>query len=235
MLSGKNKMSREDLASSMSEFWGYLTLREQEEVLDNALVKNIRKGEYIYHTDEEPVYLICIYKGAIKLEKAGVSGRIQIMRMLSQTQCFGYRSYFAEESHVTRAVAMSDSILVYIPMLLIERIVKNNGSLALYFIRDLAHDLGESDRRTVNMTQKHIRGRLADSIIFLMDKYGLESDNCTLNIYLSRDELAGLSNMTTSNAIRTLSEFVKEGILLVDGRRIKVLQPEKLHRINAFG
>ena len=78
----------------------------------------------------------------------------------------------------------------------------------------ISKDLGISDERTVNLTQKHIRGRLAESLLFLKDTYGVEEDQCTLSIYLSREDLANLSNMTTSNAIRTLSNFATEKLII---------------------
>ena len=43
--------------------------------------------------------------------------------------------------------------------------------------------------------------RLAEGLIFLKDSYGLEKDGKTLDIRLSREDLANLCNMTTSNAI----------------------------------
>lgn len=63
----------------------------------------------------------------------------------------------------------------------------------------------------------------------------LEQDGSTLNIYMAREDLANLSNMTTSNAIRTLSCFVNEKIIIVDGRKIKILDEEKLKKISKFG
>ena len=84
-------------------------------------------------------------------------------------------------------------------------------------------------------TQKHIRGRLAESITMLIDKYGYEADGMTINAALPREDLAALSNMTTSNAIRTLGSLVADGILPVEGRRIRLLNPEKLKHINANG
>ncbi|HAO63773.1 MAG TPA: Crp/Fnr family transcriptional regulator, partial [Porphyromonadaceae bacterium] len=77
--------------------------------------------------------------------------------------------------------------------------------------------------------------RLADAIIALVDNYGYEDDGETLKIYMAREDLANLSNMTTSNAIRTLSSFCQEHILTVDGRRIKILNPEALRNISKFG
>lgn len=224
-----------DLSKALSEIWDYLTDEQRELLLENTLVRTFRKGEFIYHADEESVYMMCVLKGRVKLEKYGVSGRNQIMRMLRPYQYFGYRSYFAGQGHVTEAVAMEPTVIACVSMNIIEQIVEVNGRFSLFFIRTLAVDLGESDQRTVNLTQKHIRGRLADSIVFLIEKYGMEADGCTINIYLNREDLAALSNMTTSNAIRTLSTFVTEGILLVDGRRIKVLNLDKLKHINACG
>lgn len=93
----------------------------------------------------------------------------------------------------------------------------------MFFIHELSRTLGGSNTRIVTLTQKHIRGRLAEALMLLLDSYGYEDDNSTLKIYMSREDLANLSNMTTSNAIRTLSTFVTEKLILVDGRRIKIV------------
>ena len=92
-----------------------------------------------------------------------------------------------------------------------------------------------ADERTVNLTQKHLRGRLAESLLFLKESYGVEEDGCTLSIFLSREDLANLSNMTTSNAIRTLSQFAAEHLIIIDGRKIKIIDEETLLKINKVG
>ena len=78
-------------------------------------------------------------------------------------------------------------------------------------------------------------GRLAESLILLADKYGFEHDNTTLRVYLSREDIANLSNMTTSNAIRTLSTFANEKLITIDGRKIKILDLYRLDRISKLG
>lgn len=115
-------------------------------------------------------------------------------------------------------------------MPIITKLLQENPDLSMFFIRQLSKDLGISDERTVNLTQKHIRGRLAESLLFLKDTYGVEEDQCTLSIYLSREDLANLSNMTTSNAIRTLSNFAAEKLIIIDGRKIKLIEEEKLKK-----
>ena len=99
----------------------------------------------------------------------------------------------------------------------------------------MPQELGFANIRTVTLTQKHIRGRLAESLILLADKYGFEHDNTTLRVYLSREDIANLSNMTTSNAIRTLSTFANEKLITIDGRKIKILDLYRLDRISKLG
>ena len=113
--------------------------------------------------------------------------------------------------------------------------ITSNNDVAWFFIHELSRNLGHSDSRIVNLTQKHIRGRLAEALLALRDSYGYEDDGMTLKIYLSREDLANLSNMTTSNAIRTLSGFVTEKLVVVDGRSIRILQEQALRKISKFG
>lgn len=107
--------------------------------------------------------------------------------------------------------------------------------LAMFFIHELSRNLGGSDTKIVNLTQKHIRGRLAEALLLLLDNYGLEEDGSTLKIYMAREDLANLSNMTTSNAIRTLTAFVNEKLIIVDGRRIRIVNEPQLRKISKFG
>ena len=59
--------------------------------------------------------------------------------------------------------------------------------------------------------------------------------NGTIMLDLSREDVANLSNMTTSNAIRTLSTFAQEEVISIDGRKIKILDLPKLERISDLG
>lgn len=99
----------------------------------------------------------------------------------------------------------------------------------------LAKDLAVAELQTINLTQKHIRGRLAESLLTIKKNYGLDEDGCTLAMYMSREDLANMSNMTTSNAIRTLSQFAQEGLVSVDGRKIKLLNEEEIKHISRLG
>ena len=219
----------------MSDFWALLDGEQKRVILDNFEIKTFKKNEIIYSEGDKPTLLMYLFKGKVKVYKKGNGDRNQIIRMVRPGQYFGYRAYFADEDYVTSGAAIETTQVGFLPMTLVEEHIRNNNNLALFFIRSLANNLGQSDTRTVNLTQKHIRGRLAESLMVLFDNYGYEPDSTTLNIYLSREDLANLSNMTTSNAIRTLTAFATEHLITVDGRKIKILNEQELRNISKYG
>ncbi len=229
----KNKFL--DISASFPDIWRVLDEKEHKLLRENARFVSLKKNETVYYENDKPEDLMCLLKGKIKIYKEGVGGRSQIIRMVKPGQYFGYRAYFAQEPYVTTAAAFESSKICLISMTIVEQILKNNGALAMFLIQLLSVDLGVSDERVVNLTQKHIRGRLAESLIFLKENYGLEEDGATISIYLAREDLANLSNMTTSNAIRTLSIFENERIISIDGRKIKIIDEERLQRISRIG
>jgi len=224
-----------DLSSTLADIWRVLSEEERELIKKNARFVHYKKNETIYIEEEQPHDLMCLLKGKVKIYKSGVGGRTQIIRMIRPIQYFGYRAFFAREPYVTAASAFESSTVCLISMELIEDMLRENGNLALFFIQMLSCDLGVADNRVVNLTQKHVRGRLAESLIFLKESYGLEEDGATINIYLAREDLANLSNMTTANAIRTLANFVNERIISLDGRKIKIIDEDKLLKISKIG
>ncbi len=219
----------------MAEIWSLLSGEEKRIILDNFNIQSFKKNQFIYAEGDEPEFLWCLLKGKVKKFKEGVGGRVQILRLIRPVQYFGYRAFFADEPYVSSAAAFEPSTLGAIPLSLVRSMIDNNRDLAWFFIRELSRNLGGSDTRIVNLTQKHIRGRLAEALIVLRDNYGYEEDESTLKIYMSREDLANLSNMTTANAIRTLSTFVDEKLITVDGRRIRIINESMLRKISKFG
>ena len=226
-----DRIIREDLA----EILALLDNEEKHHIIDNFQIHNFKKNQVIYAEKEEPEYIWCLIKGKVKKYKDGVGGRQQIIRLIRPVQYFGYRAFFANEPYVSSAAALEASTLGTLPLSLVDKLIDKNNKLARFFIQELSRNLGGSDAKIVNLTQKHIRGRLAEALMVLKDNYGYEDDNSTLKIYLSREDLANLSNMTTSNAIRTLSGFVSEKLIIVDGRRIKIVNEPMLRKISKHG
>ena len=231
----KKSTLEEVISQDLAEIWKLLSAEEKHKVASNFVVQNYKKNQIIYAENDKPEYLWCLLKGKVKRYKDGVGGRQQILRLFRPIQYFGYRSYFANEPYVSSTVAMEPSQVGRIRMDIVKELIDGNRDVAWFFIHELSRHLGGSDTKIVNLTQKHIRGRLAEALILLIENYGYEDDGETLNVFMAREDLANLSNMTTSNAIRTLSAFVSEKMITVDGRRIKIIDEAELRKTSKFG
>lgn len=231
----KKEMNKKEALEKMSDLYEPLNEEQRNYLSQSLTLHTYKKNEPIYNEGEIPDQLMCLLTGKVKIFKNGVGGRNQIMRVIKPVEYFGYRASFASQHFLTAAAAFETSLIGMIPIKTITTLIQENHKLAWFFIQQLAIDLGVADERTVNLTQKHIRGRLAESLLFLKESYGLEEDGSTLSIYLSREDLANLSNMTTSNAIRTLSNFASEKLIAIDGRKIKIIEEEKLEKISKIG
>jgi CRP-like cAMP-binding protein len=224
-----------DIVDNPNSLFYLLTPDEKEELLRNITISNYRRNEFIFKEGDTPNGLIILLDGKVKIFKEGVGSREQIIRMAKPLGVIGYRALLSNEDHIASALTLEESAICTINTdFIMDRALKNND-FSFKVIQKLAHELAFSNGRMVTLTQKHIRGRLAESLLLLKDKYGVENDGTTLRVYLSREDIANLSNMTTSNAIRTLSTFASERVIAIDGRKIKVLDAARLERVSKLG
>ena len=222
------------LEGSSSIFKG-LNQKDKETIVQHHTLAIIKKGQFLFKEGEKFCGLICLASGKVKVFKVGVGGREQIVKMVRQQGFIGYKALFSDNPWPVSASAIEDSAICIFERNSFVKILKKNPDLAMKFIKVIADELAFSNNRTVSLTQKHIRGRLAESILILRDTYGYDADGKTIRVTLSREDIAGLSNMTTSNAIRTLSNLASEGNIEICGRKISILDSTNLERISELG
>lgn len=234
-MTAKFLVSKDEVIKIISDRWTPLSESQRKLLADNVRIVSFKKNDIIYRVGEPPREVMCLIAGKVKVYKDGVNGRSQIIRAIKAVDFFGYRAFFAGEEYKTSAMAIDNCVVAFLPIQLVIKFVHENNAVSMFFIRHLAKLLGTADERTVSLTQKHIRGRLAETLLFLKDSYGVEEDGYTLSIYLSREDIASMSNMTTSNAIRTLSSFAVENMIAIDGRKIRIMQDEELRKVSKLG
>ncbi|MCD6355022.1 MAG: Crp/Fnr family transcriptional regulator [Prolixibacteraceae bacterium] len=224
-----------DIVDNPKSIFYLLSQEEKEELQQYIFLSHYKRNEFVFKEGDKPTGFMLLIDGKVKTFKEGVAGREQIIRMAKPLGLISYRALLAEENHISTAVTLEKSLICTISPEFIFKYALKNSDFTLKLIRKLSKELGFSNSRTVALTQKHIRGRLAESLILLKEKYGFEHDGTTLKVYLSREDIANLSNMTTSNAIRTLSNFASEMVIAIDGRKIKILDAHRLERISKLG
>ena len=147
---------------------GMLSILNDDEkrlIIENFHIQTYKKNEMIYNEGEKAELLMCLIKGKVKIFKAGIGGRCQIMRLIRPIQYFGYRAYFAGEDYITAASAFENATIGFLPMPLIESLVKQNNRLAYFFIKELAipHRHAKLSLRGFPSSVPHLRyARLRD-------------------------------------------------------------------------
>lgn len=212
-----------------------LNHKDKEAISQHHSLSLIKRNGFIFKEGDKPKGLICLTSGKAKVFKEGVGGRQQILKMVRPQGFIGYRSLYNDSGWSFSSTAVEDSSICVLEKNNLVKVIKRNPDLGFKLIKIISEELCSLKNRTVSLTQKHIRGRLAESLLVLRDTYGYEADGKTIRVSLPREDIASLSNMTTSNGIRTLSNLASEGIIELQGRKIKILESIELERISELG
>jgi CRP/FNR family transcriptional regulator len=147
---------------------------------------------------------------------------------LKSGDVLGYRALLSGDRYSASAVALEDTQICFIPKELFINVLKLDQGLAFEMMKLLSDELHKAEVKLTHLAQKPIRERLAETLLFIKETYGFEADGITLNVRLSREEIANLVGTATESAIRLLSEFKKDGIVELDGKKIKILRQKEL-------
>ena len=113
--------------------------------------------------------------------------------------------------HGCTNISGNDMEVCFIPKSEIFADLQKNPKFSFEVLKDMAHDLRDSDDVIVNMAQKSVRQRLAETLVYIHDTFGTNPDG-TLSVLLSREDYANIVGTATESAIRVLSQFKKEGL-----------------------
>lgn len=192
------------------------------------ITRTYRRGEPLYIEGDSANGVYCVYRGAVKVFRTTRDGREQIVRLASAGDLVGYRSVFDGEIHSTCATALDDVQACFIPCAPFALLCENAPTLAHAMLGLLSHQLVAVEERMLELTQKSVRERVAETLLQLLAVFGVERDGTTLDLRLSRGELAELVGAATESVIRFLTDFKRAGVLSLRGKRIGILKPEAL-------
>lgn len=214
------------------EFSSLKALNKQE-LLQMAHCKTsftIKKGEPLFEEGESINGVFCVKGGICKLTKLSANGKDQIVKLIKSGELLGQRSLISEEPVNLSAVALEDMEVCFIPKKEILQFFSENNQFSMNVMKTICGDLKESDDHMVSMAQKSVKERLAETLLYLEDTFGKAPDG-SLQVQLTREELAGMIGTATESCIRLLSELNKTGLVELNGKRIHLKDRAKLKRM----
>ena len=208
----------------------------KEELLKMANCKTsytIKKGDPIFEEGDTLKGVYCIKNGTCKLSKLSSNGKDQIVKLVKSGELLGQRSMISDEVANLSAVALENMEVCFIPKSEILGFFNDNNAFSMSVMKTICGDLKEADNHVVSMGQKSVKERLAESLVYIHETFGVKEDG-SLHIQLSREELAGMIGTATESCIRLLSEFNKLNLISLDGKRIIIKDLSKLKKLAAY-
>lgn len=212
----------------LDEIFSAATPEHVEEIANAKTCRIYRKGHDIFQEGAHPYGIYFVNSGKVKLSHSGDEGREQIVRLVKPGDLIGYKALISNEPYTATATVLEDSAVCFIPREVFLGLLQKDPTLALRMMQILSSELRRAEQKITHLAQKPVRERLAETLLTLKETYGLEADEETINVMLSREEIANLVGTATESAIRLLSEFRKEKVIDLAGKKIRILRLQQL-------
>ncbi|RKD92288.1 CRP-like cAMP-binding protein [Mangrovibacterium diazotrophicum] len=216
----------------LSGFQLFKKLTEQEFVQLNydKTCSLYKKGSIIYREGSRLTGFYCVTKGILKIYKTGIDGKEQIIRFAKKGEIVAYRSLLSQELACTTSKVIEEAVLCHIPYQTLLYLIQNNWEFSHHMLQIVCKELREANDYITDIAQKTVRERLAEVLLLLKESFDLDNSN-TLQISLTREELANIVGTATESVIRLLSEFKQDKLIELQGRKIKLLDVNALTKV----
>jgi CRP/FNR family transcriptional regulator, polysaccharide utilization system transcription regulator len=132
---------------------------------------------------------------------------------------------------LTSVTALTDLKICYFAIKDIMMVAEKNPSFGITLLKQFNINSTNRFQRMASIAIKHTRGRLADALLYIYHNFK------EINLYdlISRKDLAELANISNENAIRTLSDFEEECVILTENRSLEIIDMDALVKISQRG
>lgn len=194
-----------------------------------------RRGQILYYEGTKPLGIFCVNAGVIKVYKTASNGKEQILYLAKQGDFLGYSALLGEENYTNSAMIIENAKICFIPREAFLSSMMKNPEFFKRITKQLCHELGVMEEKLTDASQKSIRERLAFLLLQLANTYGVDGGGYQrIDLLLTREELAGMVGTATESVIRLLSEFKKDGLIELEGKKILLKDKKGLARLSDF-
>jgi CRP-like cAMP-binding protein len=206
----------------------FLAAEEPDRLYALSSIEKVAKGEYVFLECDQPRNLYTVVKGEVKLLKQTEDGRETIVEMAYPGEIFGEEAIFDGQPYPMTAQALEDAELLAISRTDFFAFLRDNPDLALEIITELGTRLREAQNTIRALAMERVEWRIARVLLMLSRKAGIvEADGVSIDLPLTRQDIADMAATTVETTIRVLSNFKKMG--LVDTEKGKIILRDKKH------
>jgi len=202
---------------------------------NRSLIKFKRK-EFIFMEGYSAHNLYFVQSGSIKTYKTTESGKCLVTGIFGAGQFIGQLSLISNKgTYIHTASVLEDAEIIEIPKTDFTTLLYGDKLISNKFITMISNDFIELQEKLINMAFASVKQRLAKTLLQL-DNNNIQNGAKTKGINISREDLAGLIGTASETAIRMLTEFKNEGLVIIGAHReIIVVDKNHIEDIAKFG
>lgn len=188
-------------------------------------VKLFKKKKEIFAEGDTPLNVYFVKSGNVKIFKSHPDGKELIISLANTNDYFGYEPILEGSVYQESAVAMQDTELTVIPKHDFLTMLQS-PSVSASFISMLCKKVAEKENQLVNLAYNSVRQRTAEALLKATQLKDVKE-----NIQIARDDLAKMVGTASESVIRVLSDFKDEGLIEIEGGKIKIKSEAKLEKV----
>jgi DNA-binding response OmpR family regulator len=189
-------------------------------------VKTFKKKAEIFSEGDTPSTVFFVKSGNVKIFKSHPDGKELITNLYKTGDFFGFEPLLENSLYHETAVALEDSEIVLIPKNAFLILLNSHADVSASFISLLCRKVSEKESQLVNLAYNSVRQRTAEALLKISQLADAKE-----KINISREDLAKIVGTASESVIRVLSDFKDEGLIEIEGGKIKVLQRAKLEKV----
>jgi CRP/FNR family transcriptional regulator len=190
----------------------------------------VKKGEAIFKEGDPVTGIYFVYEGKIKVHKKWDAEKELILRFAKKGDIVGHLGLGDTGYYPVSATAIEAGVICYISMDFLESTLNVNNSFVIKLMRFFANELQESEKRMRNLAHMPVKGRVAQALISLKNKFGINDDGF-IDIDLSRQDLAAFTGAAYESLFRTINDLVEEKIIEIAGKSILIKNEDLLLKL----
>ncbi len=183
--------------------------------------------ELLAQEGDEASSFFVIIRGLAKVIHRQSNGKEHIIHIVSDGSTIGESCMFRQKQWPATVQALEQSLVLRIPRKALHEAVLSDAKLAFCLLGIV------SLRNRMCIKKLSIQGVTASQRIsrYILHRVFIE-DSTEIRLRVSRAEMANMLGVTRETLSRVLSRFVSDNLILLQGRKVTVLDAEKLQKIS---
>lgn len=194
---------------------------------------NAQKGEILFHRGDACTGFYILVYGQVKLSFTSAQGNEKIVEVVQQGQSFGEAMMFLDKSSIVSAQTLADSLLLHVSKASIFDRLERDHNFARKMLAGMAMRLHQLMNDVESYSLHSGKQRVIGYLIGELEENQLQATDVVIELSINKGIIASRLNLTQEHFSRILHEMSELGLVVVEGKKIRIPSVPKLNKHQA--